>query len=176
MTWFLLAVAVMTETAATLSLRASRGLGEKKRIAPVAVLYVMAFALFAATLANGMTIGVAYGVWAACGVTFTSVGARRFFKERITRRMGAGMVFITAGVLIIGLGSRGHCRVDGGDLARRLPGNEVITYAAATACDPLQCPLHHSTSRQHHEMSQVGPFHDLHRKNGLRACPIESPV
>ncbi|WP_291038386.1 SMR family transporter [Herbiconiux sp.] len=108
MTWLLLAAAILLEVAATMSLRASEGLRKKRWIAPVAVFYLSAFGLLTVTLAAGMPVGIAYGIWAACGVALTAIGARVFFKERLTWRMGAGIVLIAIGVLLIELGSQAH--------------------------------------------------------------------
>lgn len=108
MTWLLLAGAILTEVAATMSLRASEGLRKKRWIAPVAVFYVAAFSLLTIALAEGMPVGIAYGIWAACGVALTAVCARVFFKERLTWRMIAGIVLIAIGVFLIELGSQAH--------------------------------------------------------------------
>ncbi|ADJ45271.1 small multidrug resistance protein, SMR family [Amycolatopsis mediterranei S699] len=106
--WLLLAGAILSEVAATLSLRASEGLKKKRWIVPVAAGYLGAFGLLALALARGMPVGIAYGVWAACGVALTAIGARVFFKEALTRRMAAGVGLIAAGVLIIELGAAAH--------------------------------------------------------------------
>ena len=108
MTWLLLSGAILTEVAATMSLRASEGLRKKRWIAPVAVFYVTAFSLLTVTLSLGMPVGIAYGIWAACGVALTAIGARLFFKEKLTWRMGVGIALIAVGVLIIELGSQAH--------------------------------------------------------------------
>jgi small multidrug resistance pump len=108
MTWLILAGAILTEVAATLSLRASEGLRKKRWIAPVAVFYVTAFSLLTLALANGMPVGIAYGIWAACGVALTAIGARVFFQEKLTWRMTAGIVLIAVGVFVIELGSQAH--------------------------------------------------------------------
>lgn len=108
MTWLLLAGAILTEVAATMSLRASEGLRKKRWIAPVAVFYVAAFGLLTIALAQGMPVGIAYGIWAASGVALTAVGARVFFKERLTWRMLTGIALIAIGVLIIELGTHAH--------------------------------------------------------------------
>ncbi|WP_410643900.1 DMT family transporter [Amycolatopsis sp. lyj-346] len=108
MTWLLLAGAILAEVAATLSLRASEGLKKKRWIAPVAAGYLGAFGLLTIALAQGMPVGIAYGIWAACGVALTAIGARVFFKDALTRRMAAGVGLIAAGVLIIELGATAH--------------------------------------------------------------------
>lgn len=108
MTWLLLAGAIVTEVAATMSLRASEGLRKKRWIAPVAICYIVAFSLLTIALGQGMPVGIAYGIWAACGVALTAIGARVFFGERLTWRMAAGIVLIAIGVLVIELGSQAH--------------------------------------------------------------------
>ncbi|WP_454853970.1 DMT family transporter [Promicromonospora soli] len=108
MTWLILAAAILSEVAATLSLRASEGLRKKAWIAPVAVFYLTAFGLLTLALANGMPVGIAYGIWAASGVALTAIGARIFFRERLTWRMTAGIVLIAIGVFVIELGSQAH--------------------------------------------------------------------
>ena len=105
MTWLLLAGAIITEVIATLSLRASEGMKRKRWIPAVVVGYIAAFGLLTLTLAQGMAIGIAYGIWAACGVALTAVGARVCFKDRLTKRMGAGIALIAVGVLLIELGA-----------------------------------------------------------------------
>ena len=107
MTWLILAGAILTEVAATLSLRASEGLRKKRWIAPVALFYITAFSLLTIALAEGMPVGIAYGIWAASGVALTAIGARVFFKERLTWRMTAGIALIAVGVLVIELGTHG---------------------------------------------------------------------
>lgn len=108
MTWLLLAGAILTEVAATLSLRASDGMLKKRWIAPVAAFYITAFSLLTIALINGMPVGIAYGIWAACGVALTAIGGRIFFKERLTPRMMAGIGLIAVGVIIIELGAQAH--------------------------------------------------------------------
>ena len=108
MTWLLLAGAILTEVAATMSLRASEGLRKKRWIAPVAVFYVSAFSLLTIALAQGIPVGIAYGIWAASGVALTAVCARILFKEHLTWRMITGIVLIAVGVFIIELGTQAH--------------------------------------------------------------------
>jgi small multidrug resistance pump len=48
-----------------------------------------------------MPVGVAYGVWTACGVALVALVARFLFSEPLTWLMGAGIALIVAGVLTI---------------------------------------------------------------------------
>jgi small multidrug resistance pump len=108
MTWFILAAAIVCEVAATLSLRASEGLRRRIWVAPIAVFYLAAFGLLTIALANGMPVGIAYGIWAASGVALTAIGDRVLFKERLAWRMAVGIVLIAIGVFVIELGTQVH--------------------------------------------------------------------
>ena len=46
-------------------------------------------------------VGIAYGVWSACGVALVAVIARFLFREPLTWMMGAGIALIVGGVLMI---------------------------------------------------------------------------
>lgn len=101
--WMLMAGAVVCEVTGTLSLRAA--IDDRRWYAAVAVGYLSAFTLLALTLAAGMPLGVAYGVWTAAGVALTAIFSRLLFNEPLTRVMVLGIVLIMVGVLLVELGS-----------------------------------------------------------------------
>lgn len=103
MSWLALAGAILVEVFATLALRASQGFRRRRWIAPVVAGYLASFALLWLTLALGMPVGIAYGVWSACGVALVAVLARALFAEPLTPVMLAGIGLIIAGVLTIEL-------------------------------------------------------------------------
>jgi small multidrug resistance pump len=103
-TWVVLAVAILAEVGGTLSLRMATH-GRRLWLVPVVVGYLIAFAGLTVALRLGMTIGVAYGVWAASGVALTALAGRVLFKEPFTWVMGAGIALIVGGVLLIEVGS-----------------------------------------------------------------------
>lgn len=105
MQWFFLAGAVIAEVAGTLSLRMGSTTGRKTWFAAVAIAYGAAFACLTLVLNEGLGLGVAYGIWAASGVALTAVASRVLFKEPLTALMGAGIVLIAAGVLVVELGA-----------------------------------------------------------------------
>ncbi|RBQ14227.1 QacE family quaternary ammonium compound efflux SMR transporter [Spongiactinospora rosea] len=107
MTWLLLVGAIATETVATLSMKASEGFTKKVWIAPVLIGYLVAFTLLGAVLAQGMSVGVAYGIWAASGVALTAVLGRLIFRDPLTWMMAAGIALIIGGVLVVELGAQG---------------------------------------------------------------------
>lgn len=108
MTWLVLVTAIVIEVGATLGLRASDGFRKKVWIAPVVLGYLTSFYLLWLTLSLGVPVGIAYGIWTACGVALVAVVARYLFGDPLTRKMIIGIAFIVAGVLTIELASAVH--------------------------------------------------------------------
>ena len=99
--WVYLVGAIVFEVTGTMSLRASEGFRRTVCIAS----YVIAFTLLFLCLAEGMPVGVAYGIWSATGVALTAVLAKILFDEPFTWLMGLGVVAIAGGVLLIEIGA-----------------------------------------------------------------------
>jgi small multidrug resistance pump len=108
MMWLALAGAILVEVFATLSLRASDGFRKKAWIGPVVVGYVASFYLLWVSLGLGMPVGIAYGVWSACGVALVAVLARFLFDEPLTWVMALGIALIIGGVLTIEMVGAAH--------------------------------------------------------------------
>jgi len=106
--WLALAGAILVEVIATLSLRASDGFRKRGWMIPVVLGYLASFYLLWISLSLGMPVGVAYGVWTACGVALVAVIARFLFSEPLTWLMGAGIALIVAGVLTIEMSGAVH--------------------------------------------------------------------
>ena len=101
--WLLLASAILCEVSATLALK--RALDHPVMYAVVAVGYVASFILLTRTLKEGLGIGLAYGVWAGCGVALAAIGSKVFFSEPLNGVMILGITFIIGGVLLVELGA-----------------------------------------------------------------------
>jgi small multidrug resistance pump len=99
--WLALTGAILIEVVATLSLRASDGFRKKGWILPVVVGCLLSFYLLWLALSLGLPVGIAYGIWTACGVALVAVLARFLFAEPLTWVMGLGIALIVAGVLTI---------------------------------------------------------------------------
>ena len=109
MSWLLLALAILTEVAATMALRASDGLRRKVWALPIAVGYIAAFVLLGFALDAGMPVGIAYGTWAAIGIALTAVLAKVIFHEPLTRLMAVGILLLSLGVALVEVGAAtGH--------------------------------------------------------------------
>lgn len=107
MTWLLLLLAIVSEVAATLSLKAAMTTPALYVI--VVSGYLASFVFLTFVLKRGMGLGVAYGIWGAIGVALTAVLSAVVFGEAFTAVMGIGMVCIIGGVLLVEIGSH---RVD----------------------------------------------------------------
>ena len=102
--WAFLVGAIISEVAATLSLKA--GMDNSLFYIVVAVGYTAAFIFLTKALKMGMALGVAYGIWGASGVALTAVLSNLIFKEPLTAIMIIGIIVIIIGVLMIELGSQ----------------------------------------------------------------------
>lgn len=101
--WLALAGGILLEVFSTLGLRASDGFRRRRWIAPVLFGYVASFTLVWLSLRLGMPVGIAYGVWSACGVALVALLAKVLFGESLTPLMVVGIGLIIAGVLTIEL-------------------------------------------------------------------------
>jgi small multidrug resistance pump len=101
--WALLAAAIASEVAATLSLRASQD--HSAWLILVIGGYLAAFALLTMVLRAGIPVSVAYGIWGAMGTACTAVLAAVIFGDAFTWPIVIGIALIIGGVLLIELGS-----------------------------------------------------------------------
>lgn len=108
MMWLALTGAILVEVFATLALRASDGFRRKAWIAPVVAGYVMSFYLLWLALSLGVPVGIAYGIWTACGVALVAIIAKFLFSEPLTPVMMVGIALIVSGVFTIELAGISH--------------------------------------------------------------------
>jgi small multidrug resistance pump len=104
MAYVFLVAAILCEVMATLSLRVA-ALGRKPFYVLVVLGYAGGFLGLIGVLRQGLALGLAYGIWVACGVALTAVASKFLFREPLTRRMLAGIGLIVAGVLLVELGA-----------------------------------------------------------------------
>ncbi|MDY7087032.1 MAG: multidrug efflux SMR transporter [Actinomycetota bacterium] len=105
MRWLFLALAITLEISATMALRVSGGLRNKKWLAPILAGYALSFTMLSFSLQAGMPLGIAYGIWSAIGIAGTAVIAKAAFNDPLTKTMSAGIVLVITGVLLVELGS-----------------------------------------------------------------------
>ena len=105
MEWLLLAGAILSEVTATISLKLSDGFSKIVPGIIVVVGYVSAFILLSQVLKRGMSIGVAYGVWAAVGVGLVALVGALFLGDSLTLVQMGGLVLVAGGVLALEFGA-----------------------------------------------------------------------
>ncbi|MDY6995568.1 MAG: SMR family transporter [Actinomycetota bacterium] len=106
MIWLYLVLAIVTEVAATLSLKGSATLPLLYVV--VVAGYLASFVFLTLVLKRGMALGVAYGIWGAAGVALTATLSAMLFGEAFTVGMGIGLVCVIVGVLLVETGSPAH--------------------------------------------------------------------
>lgn len=100
MTYLLLALAIVTEVAATLSLKASDG-WEKWYFGYGAIaLYTVSGILFAAVLKH-MGVGVAYAIWSGMGIALITAASVILWKQTFDFYAAMGIILIVSGTLLI---------------------------------------------------------------------------
>ena len=103
--YLFLAGAIVCEIAGTSALKASRGFTVPAWAVLTAAAYGCSFWLLGLTL-KGMSLGVAYAIWAGVGMVLTALVGMVFFKERpdLPALLGIGLILI--GVAVIHLFSK----------------------------------------------------------------------
>ncbi|WP_309109865.1 SMR family transporter [Saccharothrix sp.] len=105
MVYLLLALAIVGEVTATVSLKLSDGFTRPLPVVAVVVGYVVAFASLGYVLKLGMPIGVAYAIWCAFGIAAVAGIGVVLFKEPLNPMVITGLVLVVAGVVAIEVGS-----------------------------------------------------------------------
>ncbi|MEU5690742.1 SMR family transporter [Actinosynnema sp. NPDC020468] len=105
MVYVLLAVAIIGEVTATVSLKVSDGFSRLVPSIVVVVGYLVAFTALAFVLKLGMPIGVAYAIWCAFGIAAVAAIGVVAFGETLNWPTVLGLVLVVAGVVAIELGA-----------------------------------------------------------------------
>jgi small multidrug resistance pump len=101
MTGVLLGAAILSEVAGTLALRESDGFSKPVPTIVVAVGYILAFVLLAQVLSRGMPVGIAYAIWAGCGVALVAVLGKLLWDDPLPPIALLGIVLIIGGVILV---------------------------------------------------------------------------
>nr|WP_218888631.1 multidrug efflux SMR transporter [Saccharopolyspora hordei] len=99
-----LAVAILSEVLATVSLKLSEGFSKPLPSTLVVVGYLVAFSALGSVLKLGLPVGVAYAIWAGAGVALVAVIGTVFLGESISALQVLGLVLIIGGVVALELG------------------------------------------------------------------------
>lgn len=104
MPWLLLFGAIVCEVFATVNMRLADGFTKLVPSIFVVVGYLVSFWLFSMVLTRGIALGVAYGVWAACGLALVALIGAAFLGDSLTWVQLAGIGALIVGVLALEMG------------------------------------------------------------------------
>ena len=103
--YFLLALAILAETAGTTALQASQQFTRPLPSVVVVVAYALAFWLLAISLKT-FPVGIAYALWSGLGIVFIALIGIFVFGQRLDLPAVLGMALILAGIVVINLFSK----------------------------------------------------------------------
>jgi small multidrug resistance pump len=103
MPYVLLTLAIISEVAATLSLRASEGFSKAGPTVIVVIGYLVSFALLAKALTS-LNVGPVYAIWSALGTVGAFAGGVMLFDEPVRPVAIAGAAIVVVGVVVMNLG------------------------------------------------------------------------
>lgn len=102
MGYFYLAVAIVAEVIATLSLKASNGFTHSVYSTLCVAGYVIAF-YFLSLVLKTVSVGIAYAVWAGMGIVLIALISAIIYKEIPDMPAIIGMAFIIGGTVIMNI-------------------------------------------------------------------------
>jgi small multidrug resistance pump len=105
MTYLYLAIAIITEVAATTALKSSESFTRLGPSILTAIGYVVASYFLSLTLRT-MPIGIAYGLWSGFGIVLISASGWVWFKQTLDAPAIVGLSLIIAGVAVVNVFSK----------------------------------------------------------------------
>lgn len=102
MTYFLLAIAICAEVAATTSMKLSEGFTKPIPSVLTVIGYGVSF-YFLSVVLKSIPTGIAYAIWAGAGIVLITLIAWLFQGQKLDAPAIAGMALIIAGVLVMNL-------------------------------------------------------------------------
>jgi small multidrug resistance pump len=105
--YVLLALTIITEVIATLSLRATEGFTKLVPSVVVVAGYGLSFWLMALTL-RYLQLGVVYAIWSGVGTAIVAAVGILFLDEPARWNILAGIGLVTAGVVLLNIGGAAH--------------------------------------------------------------------
>jgi small multidrug resistance pump len=103
--WIYLAVAIVSEVAATSALKATEGFSRLWPSLIVVIGYGLAFYFLSLTLRT-IPVGIAYAIWSGAGVALIALVGWAFLGQSLDGPAVAGMALIVAGVVVLNVFSK----------------------------------------------------------------------
>jgi len=98
--WLMLGIAIVSEIAATASLRASQGFTRLVPSIVVVIGYALSFFLVAHVLKT-LPVGMVYAIWSAVGVAVLAVLGRLIWGDALRPLAILGLALIIGGILLL---------------------------------------------------------------------------
>lgn len=98
--WLYLFVAIISETVATSSLKASEGFTRPWSSALVVIGYGAAFYFLSLTL-RVIPVGIAYAIWSGLGVVLIALAGWLLYDQKLDAPAMIGMGLIVSGVIVM---------------------------------------------------------------------------
>ena len=105
MAYALLTVAIIAEVIGTLALKQSDGFSKLQPSLLVIAGYGLAFFLISIVLRT-LPVGTTYAIWAGCGTALVLIISAVIFEQWPDTLAVTGVALITAGIVVINLGSQ----------------------------------------------------------------------
>lgn len=136
MAWFLLACAILTEIAATTTLKYTNGLNiftHTFLTITVVVLYITSYVCMAQALKLQLEVSIAYALWSGIGTAAIAVIGAVFFRESVHPVKIGGIALIIVGVAMLNLvPDAGHGTASGDPTGAVRPATNVALAQALT--------------------------------------------
>ena len=100
MTYWYLAIAIVSEVIGTIALKASNGFTELISASIVVIAYATAF-YFLSLVLKTMPVGIVYALWSGMGIVFITIVSTIVFKQVPDMAAIVGMSLIVLGVVVI---------------------------------------------------------------------------
>jgi small multidrug resistance pump len=105
MQWLFLALAILTEVAATSALKAANGFTRLVPVLVVVVGYAASFYFMSLTL-KAIPIGITYAIWSGVGIVLITLTGHYLYHDALDAGAVAGMALIGLGVVVINVFSK----------------------------------------------------------------------
>lgn len=102
-----LALAVVFEVGWAVAMKLSAGLTRPAPAMATVVMYLLSV-VFLALATRRMDIGLAYAIWAGCGVSLIAIIGMVYFREPVTALKFVSLGLIVAGIVGLNIATGGH--------------------------------------------------------------------
>lgn len=107
MVYLWLTLAVVFEVGWAVAMKLSSGFTKWPATVATVVMYLLSV-VFLSRAAKTMDIGVAYAIWAGCGVSLIAVIGMAHFKEPVTALKVGSLALIVLGIVGLNVSGGGH--------------------------------------------------------------------